>query len=68
VGECYAENRRVVFPGAASKRGCGCLKEHLRFGKGRDINQQTVDGTVWHWLALPLLAGLRWSSPMTLWR
>ena len=31
------------------------------FGKGININQQTVDNAVWYWHTLPLFACLHWA-------
>jgi hypothetical protein len=33
------------------------LREHVMFGRGRNITQQTVDSTEWYWYALPFFAG-----------
>jgi hypothetical protein len=36
----------------------GYSREHMKFGKGINLKQQTVDNAVWYWFALPFFSGL----------
>ena len=40
---------------------CFARVENTLFGKGINRTQQTMDGAVWHWFALPLFADLHWA-------
>ena len=67
MGRCFAENRHVVFSGSRLEKGyvmfcySGCLREHVMFGKGISITQQTVDDARWYWCEFPFFAGLCWT-------